>query len=149
MLNTPDNIFKYWIGSFSRDHSHCIKFGSDVSDFLNILVSIIQGCAVWPASYVNSHRFRSAPITTGNQMDKYADDTMTPSNQHQIANLVPLKSLILRTGPSKIVSSWTEPSPSRSSSSRHAAGELQLSHHRQSSDSNESKPSRCLALQSS
>lgn len=73
MLNIPDNIFN-WIESFYSGHSHCTKFGSEVSGFLNILASIIQGSALGPASYVvTASDLR--PITAGNQMDKYADDT--------------------------------------------------------------------------
>ena len=86
MLNIPDNIFN-WIESFFRDHSHCTKFGSEVSDFRNILASIIQGSAVGPASFVVTASDLH-PVTTGNHMDKYADDTyliIPASNHHSCA----------------------------------------------------------------
>jgi hypothetical protein len=73
MLNIPDNVFN-WIESFFRDHSHCTKFGSEVSDVRNILASIIQGSVVGPASFVVTASDLH-PINTGYHMDKYADDT--------------------------------------------------------------------------
>jgi hypothetical protein len=57
-----------------RDHSHCTKFGSEVSDFRNIFASIIQGSAVEPASFVVTASDLHS-ITSGNRMYKYADDT--------------------------------------------------------------------------
>lgn len=72
-LKLPDNIYN-WIESFFRDHSHCTKFGNEVSEFRKIMASIIQGSGIGPASYVvTASDFH--PITPGNSMDKYADDT--------------------------------------------------------------------------
>jgi len=50
-LEMPDNIYN-WIESFFRDHSHCTKFGNEVSEFRKIMASIIQGSGIGPASYV-------------------------------------------------------------------------------------------------
>ena len=73
MLNMPDNIYN-WIESFFRDHSHCTKFGTEVSEFRKIMASIIQGSAIGPASYVVTAADLH-PVTPGNSMHKYADDT--------------------------------------------------------------------------
>lgn len=62
------------IEAFFRDHSHCTKFNGEQSDFLNILASIIQGSAIGPASYVITASDLH-PVTSGNSMHKYADDT--------------------------------------------------------------------------
>ena len=49
LLSIPDHVYN-WIEAFFRDHSHCTKFDGEISDFLNILASIIQGSAIGPAS---------------------------------------------------------------------------------------------------
>ena len=72
-LEIPDNIYN-WIESFFRDHSHCTKFGNEVSNFRKIMASIIQGSGIGPASYVVT-ALDLHPVTSGNSMDKYADDT--------------------------------------------------------------------------
>jgi hypothetical protein len=72
-LKMPDNIYN-WVEAFFRDHSHCTRFGDSVSQFRSILASIIQGSAIGPASYViTASDLR--PVTPGNTMAKYADDT--------------------------------------------------------------------------
>jgi len=72
-LEMPDNIYN-WIESFFRDHSHCTKFGNEVSEFRKIMARIIQGSGIGPASYViTASELHS--VTPGNSMDKYADDT--------------------------------------------------------------------------
>jgi hypothetical protein len=73
MLNIPDNIFN-WIESFFRDHSHRTKYSGEESGYQGITASIIQGSSIGPASYVVTASDLH-PITPGNQMDKYADDT--------------------------------------------------------------------------
>jgi len=58
------------------DAIHCTKFHSEFSYFLNILASVIQGRPVigHAASYaIDAGDMR--PITDGNDMVKYADDT--------------------------------------------------------------------------
>jgi hypothetical protein len=72
-LEIPDNIYN-WIESYFRDHLHCTKFGNEVSGFRKILASIIQGSGIGPASYVVTASDLH-PVTSGNSMDKYADDT--------------------------------------------------------------------------
>jgi len=72
-LAIPDNIYN-WIEAFFREHKHCTRFGDSVSQFRPILASIIQGSAIGPASYVVTASDLH-PVTPGNYMDKYADDT--------------------------------------------------------------------------
>jgi len=72
-LKIPDNIYN-WAEAFFRDHEHCTRFGDGVSQFRTILASIIQGSAIGPASYVVTASDLQ-PVTPGNFMDKYADDT--------------------------------------------------------------------------
>jgi hypothetical protein len=59
--------------SFFWDHWHCTKFGNEVSEFRKIMTSIIQGSGIGPASYVVTASDLH-PVTSGNIMDKYADD---------------------------------------------------------------------------
>ena len=63
--------------NFSNNASYtisCTKFNGETSDFLSILASIIQGSAIGPASYfVTASDLH--PVTPGNSMHKYADDT--------------------------------------------------------------------------
>ena len=72
-LILPDNIYN-WIESFFRGHSHCTKFGQECSGFQDIMASIIQGSGIGPASYVVTASDLH-PVTQGNSMPKYADDT--------------------------------------------------------------------------
>ena len=80
LLSIPDHVYN-WIEAFFRDHSHCTKFDGEISDFLNILASIIQGSAIGPASYVITASDLH-PVTPGNSMHKYADDSylVVPAN---------------------------------------------------------------------
>ena len=73
MLSITDNIYN-WLESFFNGHSHCTKFCGEVSDFHSISASILQGSAIGPASYVIVASVFH-PVTPGNVMDKYADDT--------------------------------------------------------------------------
>jgi hypothetical protein len=72
-LAIPDNIYN-WIEAFFREHKHCTRFGDSVSQFRPILASIIQGSAIGPASFVVTASDLH-PVTPGNYLDKYADDT--------------------------------------------------------------------------
>src|SRR5208282_3898863 len=72
-LDIPDHIYNC-VEAFSQNHSHCTKFGDKVSGFLNILASTIQGSAIGPAAYVVTASDLH-PLTPGNSMHKYADDT--------------------------------------------------------------------------
>jgi len=51
LLDNTDNIYN-WVESFFREHSHCTKFGRDVSHLRDISASIIQGSGIGPVSYV-------------------------------------------------------------------------------------------------
>ena len=79
-LDLPDNIYN-WIESFFRDHSHCTKFRGETSSFRDTCASIVQGSAIGPSSYVVVASDLS-PLTAGNIMVKYADDTylIVPAN---------------------------------------------------------------------
>ena len=56
-----------------RDHSHCTNFGNEISEFRKIMVNIIQGSGIGPASYfVTASNLHAA--TPGISMEKYADD---------------------------------------------------------------------------
>ena len=73
LLCLPDNIYN-WIGSFFSKHSHITSFRGKTSSVKSILVSIIQGSAIGPASYVvtASDLHAHDPV---NKIKKYADDT--------------------------------------------------------------------------
>ena len=72
-LPVPDEVFN-WIRDFFHNRSHCTKFDGEFSDLLDIFASVIQGSVTGPASYVvNAGDLR--PITDGNDILKYADDT--------------------------------------------------------------------------
>jgi len=76
LLNMPCSQFQiiFTTESFFKEHSHCTKFRGEISDFRNILASIIQGLAIRPASFVVTASDLH-PITFGNHMDEYAEDT--------------------------------------------------------------------------
>jgi len=69
----PDDVYN-WIRSFLDNRSHYTKFHGEFSNFLNILASVIQGSVIGPASYA-IHAGDLRPITNGNDLVKYADDT--------------------------------------------------------------------------
>jgi len=68
------DIVYNWIINFFDNRSHCTKFLGEFSNFLHILASVIRGSVIGPASYV-VHAGDLRPITDGNEMVKYADDT--------------------------------------------------------------------------
>jgi hypothetical protein len=72
-LTLPDHIY-YWVESLFRGHSQCTKYGNIVSDFQAIMASDIQGSCIGPASYAVT-AYNLHPITAGNSMHKYADDS--------------------------------------------------------------------------
>jgi hypothetical protein len=104
-LQIPDNIYN-WIEGFFRDHSHCTRFGSDVSGFQKILASIIQGSALGPASYVVTAADLHA-ITPGNAMVKYVDDTYL----HRMLHHAHQRLTTLKRGPLPTISNSTVKSP--------------------------------------
>ena len=72
-LDLPDEAYN-WMKSFLDGHSHCTRFAGTVSTLENIFASVIQGSAIGPASYVVvASDLR--PVTEGNQLFKFADDT--------------------------------------------------------------------------
>jgi len=73
LLPLPDHIYN-WIEAFFRDHSHVTRFGNKTSDCRKISASIIQGSGIGPASYIVTASDLH-PVTPGNAMCKYADDT--------------------------------------------------------------------------
>ena len=73
LLDIPDNIYN-WIESFFSGHSHCTKFGNNISHFSDISASIIQGSGIGPVSYVITASDLH-PVNSANLMTKYADDT--------------------------------------------------------------------------
>jgi hypothetical protein len=72
-LDLPDQVYN-WLVAFFTGHTHCTLHHGDMSAFLAINASIIQGSAIGPPSYVvNAADFKVA--VTGNAMVKFADDT--------------------------------------------------------------------------
>jgi len=72
-MELPDYVYN-WLVDFFRDHTHCSRLGGVESEFIGISASIIQGSAVGPASYVVTGS-DLRPLTDGNLMVKFADDT--------------------------------------------------------------------------
>ena len=72
-LDNPDNIYN-WINDFFHEHSHCTKYAGECSTVAEVKASVIQRSGIGPAAYIvmaaDLH-----PITTGNCMFKYANDT--------------------------------------------------------------------------
>jgi len=67
-------VCRHSIRNFYDHRSHCTTFGGELSDISSIFASVIQGSALGPASYVvNTGDLR--PVTIGNEIIKYADDT--------------------------------------------------------------------------
>jgi len=78
-IGIPDSVYN-WLVSYFCNHSHCTKYGGEVSSMLDITAGIIQGSGIGPASYViNAGDLRT--ISSCNYLFKYADDTyiITPS----------------------------------------------------------------------
>jgi Reverse transcriptase (RNA-dependent DNA polymerase) len=73
MLNLPDNVCN-WFNSFFNHRSHCTDYNGERSSSLEITASIVQGSVMGPASYVVTAADLH-PVTPGNEMCKYADDT--------------------------------------------------------------------------
>jgi hypothetical protein len=73
LLDLPDEVYN-WLKCFFDGHSHCTQYGDQMSGFADILASVIQGSGVGPASYVVDAA-DLLPLTQGNSLVKYADDT--------------------------------------------------------------------------
>jgi len=61
-LALPDAIYN-WINDFFSGHSHCTKFNGSISDFADILASVIQGSAL-----VQRHSLSQHPISSHNTL---------------------------------------------------------------------------------
>jgi len=73
-LDVPNYHLQLDVRDYFQGHSHCTKFDSRVSAFLEIHASVFQGSALGPASYV----ITAADLRTRhheNRLLKYADDT--------------------------------------------------------------------------
>jgi len=74
MLNVmPDEVYN-GMRDYFQWHSHCTKFDSHVSPFLDIHASVFQGSALGPASYVITAAYLRTRYHE-NKLLKYADDT--------------------------------------------------------------------------
>ena len=72
-LDLPEHVYN-WLADFFSGHSHCTQYRGQQSTLRAITASIIQGSGIGPASYVvNAADLQ--PVTAGNKMDKFADDT--------------------------------------------------------------------------
>jgi len=79
-LDLPDHVHN-WLVDFFDGHSHQTKYEDEMSTLKGISASIIQGSAIGPASYVvNGSDLH--PVSVGNELCKYADDTYHPCCQH-------------------------------------------------------------------
>ena len=55
-LEIPDCVYN-WVNDFFDNHAHCMKYAGLVSAVVTIYVSVIQGSALGPTSYiVTAHR---------------------------------------------------------------------------------------------
>ena len=96
-LDIPDHVYNWFI-HFFNGHSHCVKFQGDTSTLREINASVIQGSALGPASYVvNAADLQ--PITPGNDILKYADDTYL---------IIPAKNADSRTEELTHVENWSK-----------------------------------------
>jgi len=56
--------------------SHCTKFEGSISEFLDIMASVIQGSALRPASFIITASDLQ-PVHSGNAIIKFADEPHT------------------------------------------------------------------------
>ena len=72
-LDMPDSVYN-WVISHLTGHSHKTLLAGEESDFESITASFIQGSGLGPASYsVGASDLH--PVTEGNEIIKFADDT--------------------------------------------------------------------------
>jgi len=74
-MNIPDDVYN-WLDDLFDGRSHSTWFNGILSDRLDISVSIIQGSAIGPASYVVNAADLTT-VTAGSLIFKYSDDTYT------------------------------------------------------------------------
>ena len=63
-----------WLLDYFSNRRHCTRFMNEISEFLAISASIIQGTGIGPVSYVVNASDLKA-IFLLNKLFKYADDT--------------------------------------------------------------------------
>ena len=92
MLDLPHENFN-WITNFLECHSHCTKFNGSISELADISASVIRGSVIGPPAFLVSASDLH-PLTSGNQMMKYADDSYliipasnAKSATHEIENV--------------------------------------------------------------
>lgn len=87
LVNVPDTVLN-WFVSYLDGRGHKTKYGSIVSDAATISASVVQGSAIGPVSFL-LYASDLHPMTPGNQMTKYADDTyliVPAANSHSISD---------------------------------------------------------------
>ena len=72
-LDMPDSVYN-WVISHLTGHSHKTLLAGEESDFEYITASFIQGSGLGPASY-SVAASDLHPVTEGNEIIKFADDT--------------------------------------------------------------------------
>ena len=72
-LELPDNIYN-WLHDFFTSRHHCTRYAGQCSTVAEIKASVIQGSGVGPSSYIITAGDLH-PITPGNRLFKFADDT--------------------------------------------------------------------------
>ena len=72
-LDLPGSVYNWLTESFSG-HTHCTTYQGQTSSFESISASIIQGSSIGPATYIVNAADLN-PVTHGNRMIKFADDT--------------------------------------------------------------------------
>ena len=72
-LTMPDEAYN-WIVDYFQGHSHCTAMNEELSEFLEISASVIQGSGIGPGAYsVNASDLKA--VHEQNLLVKYADDT--------------------------------------------------------------------------
>ena len=81
VMTPPDNVYN-WVAKFLTDRSHSTRFQGEESTQRQITASVVQGSAVGPAAFIIAAS-DLRPLTPGNAINKFADDTylIIPSNQ--------------------------------------------------------------------
>ena len=72
-VNVPNNI-NNWLTNFFNGHTHSTRYRDPTSDLSEINASIIQGSAIWSASYV-VYAADFQTVRASNSLIKDADDT--------------------------------------------------------------------------
>ena len=73
MMQIPDSIYN-WVRDFFTDRHHSTRYAGQTSTVADIKASVIQGSGLGPAAFLVTAADLH-PLTNGNRMFKYADDT--------------------------------------------------------------------------